>query len=173
MEELVFTSIHQIQDVFDQRILVLVGHTSHIVRDVSGIMLDQEFVASRFKVWVGGQHVGSLDERVVSCRWVGVGSCGGVVESCKDTGGTFSFNQLADDCVVKDCLISTHRTLSIHSWGLTLDRGPLDLLSDVFLLLSFERELDKDLLELLVDVINTELLERVVLEDLESASTSQ
>ena len=44
-----------------------------------------------------------------------------------------------------------------------LDGRPLDLLSDVLLLLGLERELDEDLLQLLVDVVDAELLEGVVL----------
>ena len=56
---------------------------------------------------------------------------------------------------------------------LTFDRSPFDLFSDILLLLSLERELNEDLLKLFIDVVDAQLLERVVLEDLETAGTSQ
>ena len=43
-----------------------------------------------------------------------------------------------------------------------LDGRPLDLLSDVLLLLGLEREIDEDLLQILVDVVDAELREGVV-----------
>ena len=45
-----------------------------------------------------------------------------------------------------------------------LDRRPLDLFSDILFLFRLESELDKNLLKLLVYVVDTELLERVVLQ---------
>lgn len=46
---------------------------------------------------------------------------------------------------------------------LTLDWSPLDLLSDVFFLLRFEGELDKDLLQFLIDIVDAQLLKAIVL----------
>lgn len=53
---------------------------------------------------------------------------------------------------------------------LTFDRRPLDLFPHILLLLRLESELNKDLLQLLVDVVDTQLFERIILEDLESAN---
>jgi hypothetical protein len=64
-------------------------------------------------------------------------------------------------------------SVSAFSLSPTFDRGPLDLLPDVFLLLSLEGELDEDLLELLVDIVDAQLLETVVLEDLKPAACQQ
>ncbi len=54
----------------------------------------------------------------------------------------------------------------------TLDGRPLDLLAHILFLLSLERELDKDLLQLFVDIVDAQLLERIVVENLESAAVS-
>ena len=51
---------------------------------------------------------------------------------------------------------------------LTFDRCPLDLFPHVLLLLGLEGKFDKDLLELLIDVVDTQLFERIVLENLET-----
>lgn len=65
-----------------------------------------------------------------------------VVEGGKNARWATFFDQIADDLVVE-----------------VLDRSPLDLLSNVFLLLSLESEFDKDLLQLLVDIVDAELFE--------------
>lgn len=44
-----------------------------------------------------------------------------------------------------------------HRVGRTLDGRPLDLLAHVFLLLGLERQFDKDLLQLFVDIVDAEL----------------
>ena len=94
---------------------------------------------------------------------------GSVVEGGKDSGGALAFDQFAHDSIVKDCLSAVHCTKS--GARPTLDRRPLDLLIHILLLLRLERELDEDLLELFVDVVDTELLKRVVLEDLEATTS--
>ena len=45
------------------------------------------------------------------------------------------------------------------------DRCPFDLLPDIFLLLRLQSKFDENLLQLLVDVVDTELLERIILEN--------
>ena len=74
-----------------------------------------------------------------------------VIECREDTGRTSFFNEVAHDLVVE-----------------VLDRSPFDLLLYVFFLLSFQRELNEDLLKFLVNVVDAKLLERVVLEDFEA-----
>ena len=73
-------------------------------------------------------------------------SSASVIEGSKDAGGTALLDEVADNLVVE-----------------VLDGCPLDLLSDVLLLLGLEREFDEDLLQLLVDVVDTQLFEGIVL----------
>lgn len=72
--------------------------------------------------------------------------CTSVVECSEDSWRTAFFDEVTDDLVVE-----------------VLDRVPFDLFADVFFLLSFQGELDEDLLELLVDVVDAKLLEGVIL----------
>ena len=66
----------------------------------------------------------------------------GVVESGENTRWATFFDQVAHDLVVE-----------------VLDRSPLDLLPDIFLLFSLEGQFDEDLLQLLVDIVNAQLFE--------------
>lgn len=75
----------------------------------------------------------------------------GIVECCEDAGRSLFFNEVAHNFVVEE-----------------LDRCPLDLFSVILFLLPLQSQLDEDLLQLLIDVVDAELLERVVLEDLET-----
>ncbi len=90
---------------------------------------------------------------------------GRIVQCRKDTSWPLALDKLTDDSVVED-YCQSRLTLLI---SLTFDRCPLDLFTYIFLLLRLQSELDKDLLQLLVDVVNTELLETVVLEDFKTA----
>ena len=72
--------------------------------------------------------------------------CACVVEGGKNAWRATFFDEVTDDLVVE-----------------VLDRRPFDLFPDVFLLFCLECELDEDLLQLLVDVVDAELLERIVL----------
>ena len=55
----------------------------------------------------------------------------------------------------------------------TFDGSPLDLLAYILFLFRLQGELNEDLLKLFVDIVDTKLLEAVVLEDLETAEGSQ
>ena len=63
--------------------------------------------------------------------------CTCVIQGCEDARRSFFFNQVADNLVVEE-----------------LDGRPLDLFSNVFFLLSLESQLNKDLLQLFVDIID-------------------
>jgi len=172
VQELVLGPIDQIQDILHQCILVLVGHPRDVVQHITGVVLDQELIAAGLEVGIRGKHIAPLDEGVVGSGRVGVGGRGSVVQGSEDTGGTLLLDQSAYDSVVEDCGVLGLVINTSEVW-LTLDRSPLDLLADVFLLLRLQRKLDKDLLELLIDVIDTELLEAVILEDLKPATKRQ
>ena len=122
-----------------------------IIHHVPSIMFHDELRPSRIKVGIRRQGCHSLYEAIISCGWVGV-CCGtSVVESCEDTRRTAFLNEIANDLVIE-----------------VLDRRPFDLFPNVLLLLGLQREFDEDLLKLLVDIVDTKLLEGVVPEDLEA-----
>jgi hypothetical protein len=96
---------------------------------------------------VAGKSGASLYETVVSCRRICMRSCRGVVQGSEDSRGATLLNEIADDLVVE-----------------VFDFRPLNPLTDIFLLLGLESQLDKNLLQLLVDIIDAELFEGVFLE---------
>lgn len=71
----------------------------------------------------------------------------GVVQSSEDPRGAALLNEVADDLVVE-----------------VFDFRPLNPLANIFLLLGLESQLDENLLQLFVDIIDTELFEGVFLE---------
>ena len=75
-----------------------------------------------------------------------MGRRAGIVEGGKNPRWATFFDQVAYDLIVE-----------------ILNRSPLDFLPNVFFLFSLEGEFDEDLLQLLVDVIDAELFERVIL----------
>ena len=78
-----------------------------------------------------------MDEAVIGSGRVCVCGSASVVESGEDTRGSSFFDEIAYNLVVK-----------------VLDRRPFDLFSNVLLLFSLQRELDEDLLQLLVNVVD-------------------
>ena len=70
----------------------------------------------------------------------------GVVQGSKDSRRTTLFDKVTYDLVVE-----------------VLDGRPFDLFPDVLFLLCLQGKFNEDLLQLLIDVVDTELLERVVL----------
>ena len=146
LQELVPTARHEIQQVLDQGILVLISHSSNIVHHVSGVVFDQELRSSGFKVSVRGKHGASLDKTAVSGGWICVCSRTSVVQRSEDTRRSFLFNEIADDFVIE-----------------ILDGCPFDFFTHVLFLFRFECKFDEDLLQFFVDVIDAELFERVVL----------
>lgn len=72
--------------------------------------------------------------------------CCGIVQSSEDSGGPTFLDEIADDLVVE-----------------IFNLGPLNLLTNIFLLLGLESQLDENLLQLFVDVVYAELFKRVFL----------
>lgn len=101
-------------------------------------MLDQKLGTARFEVSVRGESRCALNKAVIGSSRIGVsgGTC--IVKSRKDARRSALFDEVAHNLVVE-----------------VLDWRPRDLFSDVFLLLSLQRKFDKDLLQLLVNIINT------------------
>ena len=73
------------------------------------------------------------------------------LQAKQHTGRLAAFNELAHDLVIKE-----------------LDVLPLHALLVVLLLFTTDREVDKDLLQLLVDVVDAKLLKAIAIKDLES-----
>ena len=75
-------------------------------------------------------------------------SCASIVQRRKNARRSTLFDEIAHDLVVE-----------------VFDGCPFDLLPNIFLLLRLQSKLNENLLQLLVDIIDTELLERVILEN--------
>lgn len=71
--------------------------------------------------------------------------CACIVERCEDARWALAFDKIANNLVVE-----------------VLDGCPLDLFTNVFLLLRLQCQFNEDLLKLLVHVVDAQLLERVV-----------
>lgn len=141
-------STDKVQQIFDERVLILICHPGHVIHDVSSIMLNQELRAAGLEVRVRRKRRTTLDKRVIRRCRICVRRSSRIVEGCEDTGRPPFLNEVTHDLVVE-----------------VLDRRPFNLLAHVFFLLSFQRQLNEDLLEFFVDIVDAELFERVVLKD--------
>mmetsp|Transcript_45984 Transcript_45984/g.115760 ORF Transcript_45984/g.115760 Transcript_45984/m.115760 type:complete len:287 (-) Transcript_45984:724-1584(-) len=114
-------------------------------------MLDGEALAPADKVLVRRHSLLQFDQKfgVVVAR-LRVVLRTDVVQDAEHAGWVLCLDEVAHNLVVE-----------------VVDLLPLDPLAHVFLLLGLQRELDEDLLELLIDKVDAELLEPVVLEHFE------
>ncbi len=146
LQELIATRPDEVQQVLHEEVLVLVSHPRNVVHHITGIVLDQELRAASLEVGITGERSCALYEAVIRGGGVRMGGSAGVVERSEDTRRAAFLDEVAHNLVVE-----------------VLDWCPFDLLPDVLLLLGLQRELNEDLLQLLVDVIDAQLLERVIL----------
>src|SRR5271170_4433113 len=102
-------------------------------------------------MWIGREEVEPSNKCLVGSSRVCMSSRASIVQGREHPRGPFLFNQLTHDLVVK-----------------VLDGSPFDSFSFVFFLFGLQGQLNKDLLQFLVDVIDAELFEGVPLENLES-----
>jgi len=116
LNELLATRFHQIDQVLEQHVAVLLTEAVDPVVHVACVVLDDEI----------------RDAEDARRRRLGL-------------------DQVAHDLVIEKA-----------------DVRPADALLSVLLLLGLQRQLDEDLLQLLVHIVDTELLEAVLLEDLEA-----
>merc|ERR1712012_696277 len=139
-----------------ERILVLLQPASQVVGDSGGVVDDGK-VRIRVRSGVGLGEVGPLAQQVV----VELGTEGLV-------SGLGEERLLLEDGQQSHGLLKhVDARLQIHA---KVNIGPVKTLSDVLLLLKGEHVLVEELLQLLVDVIDTDLLEAVVVEDLEASN---
>ena len=153
MHEFVAAGLGKVQQVLQQLILVFICHSLHGVTDITSIVLDDELTLATFEVGVLGQEVKPANESLIGRTGISVSSCTGIVQSGEDTRGALVLDQRAHHLVVK-----------------VFNRSPLDLLAGIFILFCLESQLNENLLQLFVDIVNTQLLERVLLEDFESVN---
>jgi hypothetical protein len=92
-------------------------------------MFDQELRPASFEVRVRSESRSSLYEAVISGHRICMGGCCGIVQSSEYSGGATFLDEIADDLVVE-----------------IFNLGPLNLLTNVFLLLGLESQLDENLL---------------------------
>ncbi|SRR6266702_2296924 len=147
LKESVTARRNKIEQVLDEGVLVLVCHTCYMVHDITGVVLYQKLGSAGLKVRVRGKSRGTLYKAVISCGRIRVCSRCGIVQSSENPRRAALLNKVADDLVIE-----------------VFDLCPLDLLTDIFFLFSLQSQLDEDLLQLFVDVVDAELLERIFLE---------
>merc|ERR1712045_621903 len=139
-----------------QRILVLVQPASQVVRHGGGVVDDGK-VRIRVRPGVGLGEVGPFAQQVL----VQLGTEGLV------SGLGEERLLLEDGKEAHGLLEHVNAGLQVHA---KVHVGPVKTLPDVFLLLEGEHVLVEELLELLVDVVDTDLFKAVVVEDLETSN---
>merc|ERR1719412_759281 len=150
------TILNQLNNSVVQRILVLVQPSSQVVGHGGGVVDDGK-VRIRVRAGVGLGEVGPLAQQVL----VQLGAEGLV------SGLGEERLLLEDGKEAHGLLEHVNAGLQVHS---EVHVGPVKTLPDVFLLLKGEHVLVEELLELLVDVVDTDLLETVVIKDLKAGN---
>jgi hypothetical protein len=136
-----------------ERILVLIDPALGIVSDTSSIVDNLEGGLGETRLAVLGVSLAKLVVALLEEALVTRLSVARFIKESEDSRGLAGLDQV-------------NGGLRVHT---KIDEGPVDLLTDVFLLFEFEHVIVKELLELLVGVVNAQLLEGVELEDFESS----
>ena len=147
LKESVAAHRNKIEQILDEGVLVFVRHTCHMVHDIAGVVFHQKLGTTSLEMGVGGKSRGTLYKAIISRGRIRVCSRGGIVQRSEDPRGAALLNKVADDLVIE-----------------VFDLRPLNLLTDIFFLLGLQSQLDEDLLQLLVDIVDAELFERIFLE---------
>ena len=147
LEELVATATYEIENILHQSVLVFVRHARDIVHHISSVMLHKKLGPTGLEVGIRRQHSCTLYKAIISSSRVGVRRSASVIEGSENSWRFAFLDQITNDFVVE-----------------IVDGGPFNLLPDVLLLLSLEGQLDEDLLEFFVDVVDTQLFKRVILQ---------
>merc|ERR1719412_3551849 len=150
------TILDELDNGVVQRILVLVQPSSQVVRHGGGVVDDGK-VRIRVRAGVGLGKVGSLAQQVL----VQLGTEGLV------SGLGEERLLLEDGKEAHGLLEHVNARLQVHA---KVHVGPVKTLPDILLLLEGEHVLVEELLELLIDVVDTDLLKTVVVEDLETSN---
>ena len=67
-QECIGRAVHEVQNVFEQGVLVLLCHALDVVHDITCIVPDKELGSTGLEVWIAREHGRALHERVVGCR---------------------------------------------------------------------------------------------------------
>merc|ERR1712079_76813 len=152
----VATILDELNNGVIERILVLLEPASQVVGDSGGVVNDGK-VRIRVRAGVGLGKVGSLAQQVL----VKLGLEGLV------SGLGEERLLLKDGKEAHGLLKHVNAGLQIHA---KVNVRPFKTLLDVLFLLKGEHVLVEELLELLVDIVDTDLLEAVVVEDLKTSN---
>ena len=128
----------EIQQIFQQLVLVLISHAINRVVDVASIMFDHKLPLSWLEVRVRGESVKSLNKGLVCCARIGVCGRASIIQSCENPWRSFLFYQLTHNLIVE-----------------IIDGRPLNLFPCILFLLRLQSQLNEDLLKLLIDIIDT------------------
>merc|ERR1712079_194806 len=150
------TILDQLDNGVVQRILVLVQPSGQVVRNGGGVMDDGK-VRIRVRPGIGLGEVWSLAQQVL----VQLGAEGLV------SGLGEERLLLKDGKEAHGLLKHVNARLQIHA---KVHIGPVKTLLDILFLLEGEHVLVEELLELLIDVVDTELIGAVVVEDLKASN---
>merc|ERR1719150_2567060 len=150
------TVLDELNNGVIERILVLLEPSSQVVGD-SGSVVDDGEMRIRVRAGVGLGKVGSLAQQIL----VELGLEGLV------SGLGEERLLLKDGKEAHGLLKHVNAGLQIHA---KVNVSPFKTLLDILFLLKGEHVLVEELLELLVDIVDTDLLEAVVVEDLEPSN---
>merc|ERR1719312_2372835 len=144
----VATILHHLDNGVIERILVLLQPSSQVVRDSGSIMDNTKVSIGVTHLGVGLAEVGLLAEQVVK-KLLSERLISGLGEERL---------LLKDGQQAHGLLKHVNARLQVHT---KVNIGPVKTLSDILLLLKGEHVLVEELLELLIDVVDTNLLKGV------------
>merc|ERR1719210_1913819 len=150
------TILNKLNNGVIERILVLLKPASQVVGDSGGVVNDGK-VRIRVRAGVGLGKVGPLAQQVL----VELGA-EGLVSGLRE-----ERLLLKDSKEAHGLLEHVNARLQVHA---KVHVGPVKTLPDILLLLEGEHVLVEELLELLIDVVDTDLLKTIVVEDLETSN---
>merc|ERR1719346_17721 len=157
MEHSIGSILHHLDNGVIERIFVLLQPSSQVVGDSGGIMDNTKVSIGVTHLGVGLAEVGAFAHQIV--KQLGF-EC--IISGLGEERLFFKDGQQAHGL-----LKHVNARLQVHA---KVNIGPDQAFLNVFLLLKGEHVLVEELLELLVDVVDTDLLESVELEDLKTSN---
>mmetsp|Transcript_13905 Transcript_13905/g.20952 ORF Transcript_13905/g.20952 Transcript_13905/m.20952 type:complete len:237 (+) Transcript_13905:1481-2191(+) len=144
---------NHLEDILVELILILFDHTERLVRHITSVMLNTESITTHIEMRVIRALGKTLGKRLVSTFSLRVNRTTHIIKHTKHTRWTTAFNQFAHHLVVK-----------------VVDRCPLDTFALIFFLFKTQCKLNKDLLKLLVDIVDAKLLKTIFVKHLKSVN---
>mmetsp|Transcript_5287 Transcript_5287/g.8740 ORF Transcript_5287/g.8740 Transcript_5287/m.8740 type:complete len:349 (-) Transcript_5287:1254-2300(-) len=149
-EQLIVGVGSDVEQIFVERVFVLLHHAFDLVHHVAGIVFDAESRAAQVKVRMAtaARCAHTLHERFVGTFCHGVHRFTNIIQHEKDSWWIFSFNQITHNFVVK-----------VWNWI------PFDAFALILFLFIFQREFNENLLQFLIHIIDAHLFETVFVKD--------